>query len=58
MQPTAQGTHRVAEHVREMWADPNRKKEVLKMFQNCQYDPDQVMKPWFFFECRDLENSL
>ena len=42
--PTTSGASRVSEDIRKQFEDKSTRPQVIKMFENCGYDPDRVAK--------------
>ena len=46
MAPTAKGQFKIADHIREMYLDPNKKQQVVRMFENCGFNPEAFSKKY------------
>ena len=40
MTPHADGTHKIADHIRALWANKATKDEAINLFAGCNYNPD------------------
>ncbi|CAE7201636.1 KIAA0754, partial [Symbiodinium sp. KB8] len=55
MAPTAKGQFKIADHIREMYLDPNKKQQVVRMFENCGFNPEAFSKKYRFTTKKEKE---